>query len=71
VADAEKKARELGWQVKMMAEPAQIGGSNAVGAAAAATGAVGRMAGVFDLFGCAINYNRRGDRSAAPAGPAT
>lgn len=50
--EAEKRVSELSWQIKMVSDPQQIGGARAGG------GEQSRVAGMLDMFGCAINYRR-------------
>ena len=52
---AQKHVKELSWQIKMVAEPQQLGGRRELG-----SGSSNRPAGVsnrlWDVFGCAVNY---------------
>lgn len=52
---AQKHIKELSWQIKMVAEPQQLGGRKDQ-----ASTSGGRPAGVsnrlWDVFGCAVNY---------------
>ena len=52
---AQKHIKDLSWQIKMVAEPQQLGGR-----AGQSSQAAGRQAGVpsrlWDVFGCAVNY---------------
>lgn len=52
---AQKQIKELGWQIKMVAEPQQLGGRPQQG-----SNGGGRAGGVstrlWDVFGCAVNY---------------
>ena len=52
LAEAEKRAKDLAWQIRMISEPQRIGG-------AAGDSRIGRIAGMVDMFGCAIRSNRR------------
>ncbi|KAK9846128.1 hypothetical protein WJX84_011721 [Apatococcus fuscideae] len=61
---AEKKLKELAWQIKMISDPQQIGGRGSQQAAAgnAAAGSQpqsGRVNNILDMFGCGANYTRR------------
>ncbi len=49
-ADAEKRAKDLAWQIRMISEPQRIGGAAAP---------PGRIAAAMDMFGCAIRAQRR------------
>ncbi len=59
VMEADKKVNALTWQVKMVTGGG-VQGKEVVGAGG---GRMGRVAGMFDLFGCAINDRRKGDGS--------
>lgn len=52
---AQKHIKELSWQIKMVAEPQQLGGRKETGSSSG-----GKPAGVstrlWDVFGCAVNY---------------
>ncbi len=52
---AQKHIKELSWQIKMVAEPQQLGGRRNQGPSNG-----GKPAGVsnrlWDVFGCAVNY---------------
>ena len=52
---AQKHIKELSWQIKMVADPQQLGGRKDQ-----ASTSGGRPAGVsnrlWDVFGCAVNY---------------
>ncbi|CAL8466091.1 g5627 [Coccomyxa elongata] len=50
---ADKRAKELAWQIKMISDPRQIGGQQ--GAAAMTPGVA---SSVLDMFGCGANYRR-------------
>ena len=56
---AQKQIKELGWQIKMVAEPQQIGGRKEQGGPGTRPGVSNRL---WDVFGCAVNY-----RGAAPS----
>jgi hypothetical protein len=74
-AAAEKRAADLAWQIRLLAgSGAPDDAGSAAGAlaapsrAGAVAGVAGRALGMLDIFGCAINYNRKG---AAPAAAVT
>ncbi len=61
---AQKKLKELAWQVKMISDPHQIGGRSsqqpaAADAAAGSQPEAGRVNNILDMFGCGANYTRR------------
>lgn len=61
---ADKKLKELAWQIKMISDPQQIGGKGGqqAAAASAASGSqpqAGRVNNILDMFGCGANYSRR------------
>ena len=61
---AEKKLKELAWQIKMISDPQQIGGKGSqpatgVGAASSSQPQSGRVNNILDMFGCGANYTRR------------
>ena len=61
---AQKKLKELAWQVKMISDPQQIGGRGGQQAAAANPASdsqpePGRVSNILDMFGCGANYTRR------------
>lgn len=58
---AQKQVKELSWQIKMVAEPQQLGGK--AGPTSNTTGKAGQSR-LWDVFGCAINY-----RGTAPTSP--
>ena len=54
---AQKQIQKLGWQIKMVAEPQQLGGRKEQ----SSSGGHGDKAGgvstrLWDVFGCAVNY---------------
>ena len=61
---AQKKLKELAWQIKMISDPQQIGGRGSQQTAAANTASgsqaeAGRVNNILDMFGCGANYTRR------------
>ncbi|KAK9853123.1 hypothetical protein WJX84_001911 [Apatococcus fuscideae] len=60
---AEKKLKELAWQVKMISDPQQIGGRGSQQAGATSLpgsqSEPGRVNNILDMFGCGANYTRR------------
>ncbi len=56
-AEADKRAKDLAWQIRMIAEPQRIGGTGAA--------QPGRLAAAMDVFGCAIRSNRHPQPAAA------
>ena len=62
LAEAEKRCRELAWQIKMLADPAAAAraGAGEGGGAGGAANQVARIGGMLDILGCALSYNRRG-----------
>lgn len=58
---AQKQIQELSWQIKMVADPQQLGGKPDRGPSGAGRPGQSRL---WDVFGCAINY-----RGTAPPGP--
>ena len=51
---AQKQIKELGWQIKMVAEPQQLGGRKEQGPNG--SGRPGVSNRLWDVFGCAVNY---------------
>ena len=51
---AQKHIKELSWQIKMVAEPQQLGGKAGPSSAAGRPGSA--QSRLWDVFGCAINY---------------
>ncbi|KAG7672198.1 hypothetical protein NADE_000128 [Nannochloris sp. 'desiccata'] len=74
VSEAEKKAKEMAWQVKMLASSSSSDGGGSSGksnissngadgqiiVAGENRGRLQQLGGMLDMLGCAINYNRRG-----------
>ena len=52
---AQKQNKELGWQIKMVAEPQQLGGRKEQGSSGGGK-AGGVSTRLWDVFGCAVNY---------------
>lgn len=51
---AQKQIKELGWQIKMVAEPQQLGGRKEAGSNSGGRPGVSNR--LWDVFGCAVNY---------------
>ena len=52
---AQKQIKELGWQIKMVAEPQHLGGRKEQGFSGG-NKAGGVSTRLWDVFGCAVNY---------------
>jgi len=59
LAEAQREAKELAWQIKMTFDPSQPGTGSGASGLAQRQGAFYKAAGMLDILGCGANFSRK------------